>query len=36
MSVKLLLVDDDPDLLYTLQKYLQQAGYSTVTANNGR
>ena len=36
MSVKLLLVDDDPDLLYTLQKYLQQAGYSTVTANNGK
>ena len=36
MSVKLLLVDDDPDLLYTLQKYLQKAGYSTVTANNGR
>ena len=36
MSVKLLLVDDDPDLLYTLEKYLQQAGYSTVTANNGR
>ena len=24
------------DRLYTLQKYLQQAGYSTVTANNGR
>ena len=23
-------------MLYTLQKYLQQAGYSTVTANNGR
>ena len=36
MSVKLLLVDDDPDLLYTLEKYLQQSGYSTVTANNGK
>ena len=36
MAVKLLLVDDDPDLLYTLEKYLQQAGYSTVTANNGK
>ncbi len=36
MSVKLLLVDDDPDLLYTLEKYLQQSGYSTVIANNGK
>tara|TARA_Y100000590_G_scaffold431207_1_gene545726 strand:+ start:4090 stop:4782 length:693 start_codon:yes stop_codon:yes gene_type:complete len=36
MSVKLLLVDDDPDLLYTLERYLQQSGYSTVTANNGK
>jgi len=36
MSVKLLLVDDDPDLLYTLEKYLQQAGYTTVLANNGK
>ena len=36
MAVKLLLVYDDPDLLYTLEKYLQQAGYSTVTANNGK
>tara|TARA_B100001146_G_C16171845_1_gene430464 strand:+ start:999 stop:1691 length:693 start_codon:yes stop_codon:yes gene_type:complete len=36
MPVKLLLVDDDPDLLYTLEKYLQQAGYNTVIANNGK
>jgi len=36
MPVKLLLVDDDPDLLYTLEKYLQKAGYTTVLANNGK
>ena len=36
MPVKLLLVDDDPDLLYTLEKYLQKAGYTTVLENNGK
>ena len=33
---KVLLVDDDPDLLVGVEARLHAAGYETLSANNGR
>lgn len=33
---KILIVDDEPDALFILQKELTARGYSVVTANNGK
>lgn len=35
MSDKILIVDDDPEILNTLSLVLQEEGYETLTANNG-
>jgi len=35
-KVKILIVDDEPDLVQTLQDRLEMNGYDIVTANNGR
>ena len=34
-STKLLLVDDDPNLILLIQDYLEFRGYQIMTANNG-
>ncbi len=36
MSKKILIVDDEPDVLEVLRKGLAAEGYSVLTANNGR
>ncbi len=35
-KVKILIVDDEPDLVQTLQDRLEMNGYEIVTANNGK
>ena len=35
-KVKILIVDDEPDLVQTLQDRLEMNGYDIVTANNGK
>ncbi|UCE99527.1 MAG: response regulator [Planctomycetota bacterium] len=35
-KVKILIVDDEPDLVQTLQERLEINGYDVVTANNGK
>ena len=32
---KIMVVDDDPDILYTVGVFLQREGYETVTASSG-
>ncbi len=36
MAKKILVVDDDPDLLHILETRFKAAGYQTVTASSGR
>ena len=33
---KLLLIDDDPNLILLVQDYLEFRGYAVITAENGR
>ncbi|HEY9846800.1 MAG TPA: response regulator, partial [Candidatus Caenarcaniphilales bacterium] len=33
---KLLLIDDDPNLIFLVKDYLELRGYEVVTAGNGR
>jgi len=35
MSKKILIIDDEPDILRYLGQFLQDAGYETVTASDG-
>ncbi len=35
MSKKILIIDDEPDVISYLEKLLQTAGYETVSANDG-
>jgi DNA-binding response OmpR family regulator len=36
MSYKILVVDDEPNLVNTVRAYLEDSGYGVVTASNGR
>lgn len=36
MAYKILIVDDEPDLLYTVRDYLQDSGFIVLTAGDGR
>jgi two-component system, cell cycle response regulator DivK len=35
MSKKILIIDDDPDIISYLKKLFETEGYETLTANNG-
>ena len=35
-KIKILIVDDEPDIIQTLQDRLEMNGYIVITANNGR
>ena len=36
MNAKILIVDDDPDIVMMLEDRLQASGYETVVATEGR
>ncbi|MFQ6105704.1 MAG: response regulator transcription factor [Candidatus Hydrothermarchaeaceae archaeon] len=33
---KILVVDDEPDIVFTIQKILENEGYEVITANDGK
>ena len=35
MSKKILIIDDEPDILRFMEQFLQDAGYETITASDG-
>ena len=36
MSKKILVVDDEPDILFTVSQMLEMSGYEVIRANNGK